>query len=942
MTANNTQETIIPVDSTRGDLLTDIQHSANDTPMPSDTIAMALNDTTRHDISSILERPVRLGTYTWSTNDPPIPILLKLSDYQNDTQNYLNEWNFPQDIFTNSANAVEKLSRYQYFKADVEIEIKWNAQQFLQGALMLVYNPYLTEVGKFRRVGTRFLASQTTCPHKILSLQEGDSFKLTCPYANVYDLFDLANSNNQFGTVYLYGFSPLLGADAVETITFTAFARFINPEFYTPTQVDTMANIKDEHQIARLTRRGKFYAQSDVQPSAASDSGESMTIGPISKVATGISLISDVVSSVPVIGKIASQVAWVSRAIGQTAASFGWSKPVSVETPRPMVVKPGHSMIHTEGHDNATTLALLQDNGIDSSTFIPETVDEMCLSHITSRPSYFHAKSLTLDTFRAGNLLTAFEVSPFSQYQYGDLEDSQTLYLGAMAYASQAFATFWRGSIWFEIFVVKTNWHQGRFVAVFLPETNIADAPQTLGDLNTTNYNKVCELGTADDGSVRTRYTIEIPFISNTDWRKTYKSTGNITNPGPDATTLETKTGVVALYALTDLKAPDTVAPRIDMYIRHWGGEDYQLARPQLNLAPGFQSLYAQNDVGPFTLPTDDPTLIPRHTSRDVTAQTTGEYFKSLRALIKRFGLLNALSQSDDYVGLRTRYMDENPNAGYRVNSRTNFNDRTIPTPWYMASFLYRFYAGSSMMKVIPPAASSSAYAYLRYDDDTASQTVQPEEDTIGKPLFHQLQDISNAFEIRTPYYRGIRADVVNSQQTPVLGDVRTCVKVIDRSDSAIITEASRIYEAAGDDFSYFFLIGVPPMSDIGNVSLPNPFPTGTALLVDLLQQTIVNITSTPFANTLLINGPIFTPSLEVRPTNEFATITNSTLSTITVQYTDASTEDVPVLSCEVSQHPGANPSFYIKLDENKTCDVAATLALNAGITPFEIIAAYP
>ena len=57
------------VDTTRGKLLTDVQMSAEAVPMPSSSIAMALNDTTRHEIMSILERPVNLGTFEWGVGE---------------------------------------------------------------------------------------------------------------------------------------------------------------------------------------------------------------------------------------------------------------------------------------------------------------------------------------------------------------------------------------------------------------------------------------------------------------------------------------------------------------------------------------------------------------------------------------------------------------------------------------------------------------------------------------------------------------------------------------------------------------------------------------------------------------------------------------------------------------------------------------------------------
>lgn len=318
------------VDSTRGKLLTDVQMSADAVPMPSSSIQMALNDTTRHEIMSILERPVNLGTFEWKTADGAIPIQLTPANYDADTQNYLQQFNFPQEIFTNSPLVVDKLKNYQYLKADIEIEVKINAQPFLQGALMLVYNPYYDQTGDFRRKGTRFLASQTSCPYKIVSIEEGNSLKLICPYANIYDLFDLGNSQNQFGSAFLYVFSTLLGPNAAETAKYTVFARFINPQFYVPTQNDVIASARDLHEIRRLESKGYRIAQADVQPVSASDTGEVETPGPVSKVASGVSVVADVLSGIPVIGKFASTVAWVSRAVGKTAASFGWSKPTSL------------------------------------------------------------------------------------------------------------------------------------------------------------------------------------------------------------------------------------------------------------------------------------------------------------------------------------------------------------------------------------------------------------------------------------------------------------------------------------------------------------------------------------------------------------------------------------------------------------------------------------
>jgi hypothetical protein len=925
------QEQNTVVDSTRGNLLTDVQMSAESVPMTSTATQMALNDTTKHDIMSILERPVNLGTFEWKAADAAIPVQLTPTAYDADTKNYLRQFNFPQDIFTNSPIVVDKLKNYQYLKADIEIEVKINAQPFLQGALMLVYNPYYNETGDFRRKGTRFLASQTSCPYKIVSIEEGNSLKITCPYANIYDLFDLGNSSNQFGTVFLYVFSSLLGPTGSETAKYTVFARFVNPQFFVPTSNDVLSTFRDEHDIKRLTGKGYRVAQSDISPTASKDTGEVEARGPVSKLASGVSTVADVLSGVPVIGKVASTVAWVSRAIGKTAATFGLSKPITINPQQIRVIKPNSTIIHSEGNDDSTTLALLQDNGIDGSSFIPENKDEMSLSYIFGRPNFFHVQTADSTRFSARKLITSWEVSPLSIYQSQNTETSQTMYMGSFAYASMM-GTLWRGTINYDIMVVKTPYHQGRFAVVFFPETNLADidstSPDQLGDLLNTNYNVICNLKDRQDENGRTTFRVSVPYISNTDWRETYKRTNNTSNPGPDPTTLDTKTGCLAIYSVVDLSNPPTVSPQVTFFIAHSGGEDYQISRPTLNLAPGFQSRYAQSDVGAVLVPADENLLVPSHVTCDVTAQTTGEYFLSLRALSKRFNLLGFLSQVSDYIGIRTRSFTENPTSGVRNMSQTSFTDEVAPTSWYMTSFLYRFYNGSSMLKILPPQEGMITEGYLRFDEDTTSITILKSEDAIGQPVFQQMQAVSNAYEIRSPYYRGVRADVVGSTQTPVLNDVRTCIRSRNRGGFGDLTAPSYLYEAAGDDFNFFFMVGPPPMMDIKNVVKISSFPTGTTTTITpttITSSAVQTIDGERYIGCFNVGLSATAPPVSATKVYHISSASRTSLDVI---YSNPTLRvSVPLSQCRVANYTTTNRRLFAPINPGLTINLAATQA---------------
>jgi hypothetical protein len=478
--------------------------------------------------------------------------------------------------------------------------------------------------------------------------------------------------------------------------------------------------------------------------------------------------------------------------------------------------------------------------------------------------------------------------------------------------------------------VVKTPYHQGRFAVVFLPETNLADVPNTLGELLNTNYNVVCNLKDRQDEMGRTTFRVSVPFISNTPWRETYKRNTSTSNPGPNATTLDTKTGCLAIYSLVDLSAPPTVTGSVTFYVAHSGGEDYQISRPVMNLAPGYQHRYAQSDVGAVFVPEDENLLVPSSRSQDVTAQTTGEYFQSLRAFIKRFNFLAFLKQEDEFVGLKTRSFHENPTNGVRNMSRENFTDEVSPSSWYMTSFLYRFYNGSSMLKILPPQTGMITEGYLRFDEALIDQTVIDRTDAIGQPIFQQLQAVSCAYEIRTPYYRGIRCDVVDSTQTPVLGDVRTCVRSQNRGGFGNTNAPSYLYEAAGDDFNFFFMIGPPPMMDIKNVKNISSFPTGTTRTVDLTGAANGNI----LAGRLNVFPVVFDPAIP--PGSGLYNITSSTLDTITVTYDDGSFSETPVTDCIVGDS-GAN-YLGIPYDLTKTVDVITTGQSIQTIPEFTIV----
>jgi len=907
MTATNQLETEnITLDTVRGNLMTDLQHPEDSTAMPSSTTPAALDDLTRHDLRTILERPVKLGTFTWSSTDEPLPISLSYADYMSDKVNYLNKFDFPQVIFQNSALIREKLQNFQYFKADVEIELKVNAQPFVAGMPALVHNPYYDQVQDFRRKGTRFLASQTSCPHKVLSLEKGNSMKMTIPYCNIYDYFDLGNSENQFGTVFVYVLSPLRGS-ATTSVQYTVFARFVNPQFYVPTVNEIMPEFATQETIKKLKKKGVQFAQSDT--------GEVVKPGPVATMMDTVATVAHGLSSLPVIGSISSSVAWPARMAANIATTMGWSKPTKVCNQETRVIKPGQTLIHTEGADDGTTLACFQDNGINPSASIPEKVDEMAFDYILQRPNMFHRFTVNSAAFSANKLLSKWEVSPFSSYQYPDTTDTKTLYLGSFALTAMT-GTMWRGTINFDITTIKTRFHQGRYAVVFFPETTMDKVPDTLGEELTILNNVIVDL---QDETISPTMRFPVKFASNVPHREPVKFKEDGT---PDATTLETSIGTVAMYSLNQLSNPETVASEISFIISHSGGDDFLVDRPLMNLAPGYDKQYAQSDTGPVVIPSTSINIQPGGTTHDPRTQTSGEVFKSYRAFIKRAGRLTALRDEPLFTGLKLNHYRESDTKGNRIIKSGTIEVPALPTPVYMASFLYRFYAGSTSLKVVPRAPWKTVESYLSVDENMDTQIYGFKDQSGGQPVFEQQQNVSNIYEVKAPWYRAIRSEVVSTTQKPLLGGVRLNIR--SNNNTGIGNNGSdSVYEAAGDDFHYFFLVGPPPMVSIklipGIASIPAGITTTTMDLSKLATFFGTEPTTPRFY-------PVsFDPDLAVPSTATRGYYTDDT-RTFTVTYADGTTAKQAIANCALYlTATDSGITFYN--NSSKSLNLSTTLA---------------
>jgi hypothetical protein len=212
-------------------------------------------------------------------------------------------------------------------------------------------------------------------------------------------------------------------------------------------------------------------------------------------------------------------------------------------------------------------------------------------------------------------------------------------------------------------------------------------------------------------------------------------------------------------------------------------------------------------------------TELAHGSQHDVSRFTTGEYCLSLRPLLKRFVNIAKIKGGD--VVTRQPADFENFDSedttkplgtrSYFIENDTKEGGGYLPESWLsLVSYLFRFCAGSTRTKVFIPW-NATATSSLDMIDNIKVYLGRPSAD----PAFVQAGVVNNAVECSIPYYGQYKARTV--------GDDLRGKGSAQRITVSGTTDALDYYEAAGDDFSFWYLVGPPVMRpiDVNATSIP-------------------------------------------------------------------------------------------------------------------------
>lgn len=778
-----------------------------------------------HTIVDVLSRPVTVSRGLWQAGDIQETQILELD--------------FPQAIFDNSPNVVDKLNYFAFLRADVCIRVMVNANTFQQGKLIGYFTPFTQYVGE-RRAVSDYLTANTCFPYVINDASVGNTTNLVIPYVAPYSSYRLFDKTGNIGSFFLKILNPLRGGDAY----FTVQAWFTNISVDLPSGLlndltadttlinDVKRMIDQEPDAHRRVRRvvNRYKAQ-------VATEGEQKSRGFISSTFHQIHEVGRMASKYPMIADVAIPLSWIAKAIAHVAEYFGYAKPQDVGSSCKFAQIPAYGFTNAGGIDQATVLGSSIENSLEPrGDMFGSQMDDMDINYVCAHRCFVRSFNMTTAQL-AGTELVSFPVTP----GWCVLDTTERCYRPtALAFVASMF-NLWRGGIRYKIQAAKTAYHSGRIRIVYIPgsfNSTVDSADQA--------YNWVFDM--------RNQSEIEftIPYNNILEWQQC-----NLTDDIESLTSI----GTVRIEVFNQLRAPDSVAADIDFNIWTAGESDMQFSIPtfqryvpSLPTQPVFgepsKGRYIAHVLGTaqdhgFNDMADKPKLFETsHSSKvDPCKYSIGEMVTNLRYLTRRFASTQSLSIGDSNI---VRWQFPNYYFGSAFDPETDDITTFKVTPIDYISFLYRFFRGGMRWKAMyqGPVISGGYQEFILAHGVPSSRQPTSIEDsvynrffTMASTFWHRtFNNINPVCEVMAPFYSQvpIRAITgVDVAQPTFLEDSSVLYRGQIYASSP--NDSVEILRAGADDFTFGWMVGPPRLRprdgsflqlDLSGVSLFYESPT--------------------------------------------------------------------------------------------------------------------
>jgi hypothetical protein len=589
-----------------------IDNAAGDTLVlpTTDNPVARVDDTDDLTLGRFFARPTLIHTASWSTADV--------------TGNLGSSFD-PWTLFLSSAAIRKKLDNFAYLRGNLHIKILVNGTPFQYGAVRYCYFPYASS-GKIRTntvSALPLLIPYSQVPGVFLHPQANAGGQMTLPFFYLKNWLDITTASEvaTMGNIQPVVYAPLrLAVSGGSTaVTLRTYAWM--------TDVQLMGS------TLKLSLQGDEYGD-----------------GPISLPASAIAAAAGALTKIPVIGRFARATEIGAGAISKMASLFGYTNVPVIADVHALVPNVAPHLASTQIGQPIQKLTVdpKQELSIDSSFHSLGSEDELAISYLKKKESYFGATSWST-TDAAGTQIFNMRINPNLDANIPILNSlSATVghrsYQVPLSYFGRLF-NYWRGDIRVRVKVVCTKFHKGRLKISYDPVADISatDPPENVV------YTQILDIGEHDD------VVFTIPYHQPEGWKSIDKNAlgtnDNWTPGGALAPRSAFDNGTLTIRVLNTLTAPASSTVNLLFFVS--GGDNFEYAAPSTTLQADSSRSYPTM----FNLQGEDTTDIKATemvigTRADILPErysvNMGECVSSLRSLLHRHTLYQTRAATDD------------------------------------------------------------------------------------------------------------------------------------------------------------------------------------------------------------------------------------------------------------------------------------------------------
>lgn len=510
---------------------------------------------TKSTLGSFLERPIRQSVSQWVVGQP-----------------FFYKFNPWKDFLENSF-VRDKIANYELLRCKLNCKMVISGTKFHYGRALVSYNPLsgFDQVTVERNFIQQDLIQASQKPHFFLNPTKNTGGEMTLPFFWWKNYMSLSESEYEnMGEIVIKSMSNLLHAnEGDDPVTITIYLWAEDVVLTMPTRLNPV--------VPLVSQSGKLSAGNKSNSITAKDEYGS---GIISRPAAVIAKAAGQLKVLPMIRPYAMATEMAAGAVGNICKLFGYSRPTIVSDIQLFKPNPTGNLSNVDAGDAAQKLTLDSKAEITLDTRVAglDGVDQMGILDIAQRESYLTTFSWVPDE-GADTLLWNANVTP-SLFDVVNDEIHPT----PMSYLAQHFEK-WHGSIKFRFQIVKSDFHKGRLLVRFDPNSFASTVEYN------TNYSRVVDIAEEDDFEIVVGWAQAHQWLDCGD----IKGSVNFSDTNRVGVAGSEFNGALEVNVLNDLVCPSTDAPiSINVFVSMC--EDAKFAAPTTG---NLTSLHVFKQVNP-------------------------------------------------------------------------------------------------------------------------------------------------------------------------------------------------------------------------------------------------------------------------------------------------------------------------------------------------------